>query len=384
MNGFDFLPEIIDLRKCFHRIPEIAGKEFKTCALIRETLSRIPGVEILEPFLGTDTVAVVRGGKGPGVNVLLRADIDALPGTENTGCEFASIHPGMMHACGHDVHISVLIGAVRAIAECRNDFSGTVRFVFQPGEENKAMARDLIAAGALGDPLPDVCAALHVMPGKAAGEISVRPGAMMASCNVFNVIVHGQGGHGSLPCASRSPLVAAAAMIMELQNIVANRIDPRKAAVVSVCRFESGHTDNVIPDTAEFTGTLRSLDNETAGVLEDSLHEICNALAVVYRVKCDVQSNQSYLATCNDPEVVERFCAVVKKLGIPLHILPESAMSSEDFSFYLDRIPGVFFHLGAGVDAPSLHNSAFLPPDAVIENGIRVISAFALECLKDR
>lgn len=384
MEKIYFLPEIIELRKQLHRIPEIAGKEFKTCALIRETLSHIDGVEILDPFLETDTVAIIRGGKGAGVNVLLRADIDALPGTENTGCDFRSTHPGMMHACGHDVHTAILLGVVKAIAEHRDEFAGSVRFVFQPGEEHKSMAKDLIAAGALGDPLPDVCAALHVMPGKAPGEISVRAGAMMSSCNVFKVTVHGQGGHGSLPCASRNPLLAAASMVMELQNVVPNRTDPRRAAVLSICQFESGSIDNVIPDTAEFAGTLRSLDNETARILESALHEICNAIAVVHRVKCDVHSNQAYLATCNTPAVVERFCNVVKTLGIPLHMLEESSMGSEDFSFYLEKIPGVFFRLGAGVDAPSLHNAAFLPPESAIENGIKAMTAFALEYLKNR
>jgi amidohydrolase len=205
---------------------------------------------------------------------------------------------------------------------------------------------------------------------------------MMASCNVFNVTVTGQGGHGSLPCASRSPLVAAAAMVMELQNVIANRIDPRKAGVLSICRFKSGEIDNVIPDQAEFSGTMRSLDNETARLLERSLHEICNALAVVHRVQCQVNSDQCYLVTDNAPEAVEQFCSVVKGLGIPLHILPESAMSSEDFSFYLEKIPGVFFHLGAGADTPSLHSSAFLPPESCMENGIKIMSAFALDSLR--
>ena len=215
--NIDFLPEIISLRKKFHQIPEIAGKEFKTCALIRETLSTIEGVKILPPFLETDTVALVEGGKGPGPHILLRADIDGLPVEEESGCDFPSQHPGMMHACGHDMHTAMMIGVVKAIAARRHEFAGTVRFVFQPGEENKAMAKDLVEAGAMGDPLPQVCAALHVMPGKPVGHISVKEGAMMASSNHFKVVIHGQGGHGSLPCASRNPLVAAAAMVMELQ-----------------------------------------------------------------------------------------------------------------------------------------------------------------------
>jgi hippurate hydrolase len=153
---------------------------------------------------------------------------------------------------------------------------------------------------------------------------------------------------------------------------------------LSICRFQSGEIDNIIPETAEFSGTLRSLDNETARILEDSVHEICHAAAVIHRVRCDVFTDQCYLATCNAPEPTERLCKVVKELGIPLHILEDSAMSSEDFSFFLAKAPGVFFRLGAGEDMVSLHNPRFFPPEEVMENGIKVMTAFALESLKEQ
>ena len=382
MEDKELFAACADLRHRLHRIPEIAGKEFETSALIRETLAGIPGVEVLPPYLGTDTVALIRGGKGEGRTVLLRADIDALPGQETTGCAFASQHPGMMHACGHDVHMSVLLGSIMRLAACRQEFSGVLRCVFQPGEENKAMARDLIAAGALGEKLPDVCAALHVMPGRPAGEISLRDGAMMASCNHFKVKIKGQGGHGSLPSGSRSPLLAAAAMVMELQTVVPNRIDPRRSGVLSICYLSSGAIDNIIPETAEFSGTMRSLDNETAVTLEKALHEICEGVASIHRVTCEVDSRQSYLATCNASAPAALFRKAVRAEGLSLYELPDPEMSSEDFSFYLEKIPGVFFRLGAGEKAPSLHNPGFLPPDSVISNGIRAMTAFALEALK--
>ena len=381
MESMPNFEEIAEIRRRLHQIPEIAGKEFKTCAFIREILSSVEGIEILPPFLETDTVVLIRGGKGAGPHVLLRADIDALPGTEETGCDFVSTHPGMMHACGHDMHVAILIGVIRALAAKRNEFAGTVRCVFQPGEENVAMAKDLVEAGAMGDPLPDVCAALHVMPGAPAGDISVKDGAMMASSNHFKVTVLGQGGHGSLPCASRNPLIAASSMVMELQNVIPNRVDPRRSGVLSSCHFESGFIDNVIPEKAVFSGTMRSLDNETAKIMEDALHEICHAAAIIHRVKCDVESKQSYLATCNSTEPVERLCKVVNELGVPLHILSDSAMSSEDFSFFLAKAPGVFFRVGAGVDAPSLHNPKYLPPEEAMVNAINVMTAFALESL---
>ena len=382
MEDKELFAACTDLRHRLHRIPEIAGKEFETSALIRETLAGIPGIEVLPPFLDTDTVVLIRGGKGEGKQVLLRADIDALPGQETTGCAFASRHPGMMHACGHDVHMSVLLGSIMRLAARRQEFSGTLRCVFQPGEENKAMARDLIAAGALGEKTPDVCAALHVMPGRPEGEISLRDGAMMASCNHFKVKIRGQGGHGSLPSGSRSPLLAAAAMVMELQTVVPNRIDPRRSGVLSICYLSSGAIDNIIPETAEFSGTMRSLDNETAVTLEKALHGICEGVAAIHRVTCEVDSRQSYLATCNASAPAALFRKAVRAEGLPLYELPDPEMSSEDFSFYLEKIPGVFFRLGAGENAPSLHNPGFLPPDPVIPSGIRAMTAFALEALK--
>ena len=382
MQAVPFFDEITRLRRELHQIPEIAGKEFKTCALIRETLSTIEGIEVLPPFLETDTVVLIRGEKGPGPHVLLRADIDALPGNEETNCDYPSQHPGMMHACGHDMHAAILVGVIRNLAARRSEFAGVVRCVFQPGEENVAMARDLIEAGAMGEELPDVCAALHVMPGAPVGDVSVKEGAMMAASNHFKVTVHGQGGHGSLPSASRSPLIAAASMVMELQNVIPSRVDPRRSGVLSICHFESGFIDNVIPEKAVFSGTMRSLDNETAQIMDEALHEICHAAAVIHRVRCEVESHQCYLATCNTTQAVKTLCKVVNELEIPLHMLEDSAMSSEDFSFYLAKSPGVFFRLGAGVDAPSLHNPKYFPPNEVMVNGINIMSAFALESLK--
>ena len=206
----DILPGIIEFRHALHRIPEMAGQEFKTSQLIRERLA-VLGLEVLPPFLGTDVVALLYGGRGAGRNVTLRADIDALALEEATGRPYRSTHPGHMHACGHDGHAAMVTGAAELLVSRRDEFAGSVRFVFQPGEENRAMGRELVAAGVLENPAADVVTALHGMPGLPIGTLATRTGAIMASCAHFKVVLRGKGGHSSRPALSRNPVTAAAA-----------------------------------------------------------------------------------------------------------------------------------------------------------------------------
>ena len=379
----DIIDEIVAFRKELHRHPEIAGKEVWTCAEIRRRLAEISGVEILPPFLETDTVAFIRGN-GPGKNVTLRADIDALTVTEETGCDYASEIPGMMHACGHDVHASVLLGVAKLLAARRQEFSGSVRLVFQPGEENLAMSRPLIEAGALQDPRADFVAAFHCFPGMKVGAAGIRVGAMMSSCSHFEVIFKGQGGHGSRPHAARSPLLAACSAVMELQTVVPNRINSQRAGVLSICAIEGGKLDNIIPETTRFIGTIRALDNETADELRTALEEICRAVAVMHRVECDVHfAENGYPATVNPESGVALAKAVMSECGIECIDFPESYMASEDFSYYLNNSPdGVFIMLGAGCDLPPLHNCRFLADEKMIAHGMALMSGIALAVLK--
>lgn len=377
------LPEIIEFRKFMHRNPELAGKEFKTSAEIRRRLAEIPGVEVLPPFLETDTVAFIRG-KGPGKNVTLRADIDALSVEEENDCEFKSLTPGLMHACGHDIHASVLLGAAKILAAHKDEFNGSVRLVFQPGEENLAMARPLIEAGALDNPPADFVAAFHCMPGMPVGTAKMRVGAMMSSCSHFEVTFTGKGGHGSRPHAARNPLIAACSAVMELQTAVPNRINSQRAGVLSICAIKGGHLDNVIPEECSFVGTIRALDNETARELCDALNEMCQAVAQLHRVSCDVRVVPGgYPATVNRVSGVELAAKVLEKCGIEQLEMEESFMASEDFSYYLNKAAdGVFIMLGAGMEQPPLHNCRFLPDERIIAPGIAYMSEIALAALK--
>ena len=370
-------------REELHRIPELAGREEKTCAAIRRELAEIPGVRILPPFLKTDTVAFI-DGIAPGRNVTLRADIDALAQNEDTGASFASEIPGMMHACGHDIHSAVLLGAAKILAAKRHEFAGSVRLVFQPGEEGLAMAGDLIGAGALQDPAPDFSAALHVEPGLPLGTVALKEGCMASSCIHYQVIYSGKSGHGSLPHLAVNPILAAASAISQLQYVITNRIDVLKPAILSICNIEGGKADNVIPETCSFGGTLRALDNETSDELFRIFTEVCESVAALHHVKVEIKvKGNFYPAVINPASGVEIASQVAEKLGFPVKKLRKSAMSSEDFSFFLlNSKDGVFVRLGVGEDLPPLHNAKFLPPAGVIRPGIEYMTGIALAALK--
>ncbi len=371
----ELLPEISEFRHRLHRIPEPAGAEVKTSALIRDELANLD-LEVLPPFIGTDVVAILRGSR-PGRNVTLRADIDALALEETTGAPYASTHPGMMHACGHDAHSAILMGAAKVLAAAGRDFAGSIRFVWQPGEENRAMARELIAAGALNSPEPDLVAALHLLPGLPVGTFGIREGAMMASCTHFRVKFRGRSGHGSRPAAARNPIVAAAAAVGELNIAVTTRIDALRSPTLSVCAISGGKLDNVIPDEAEIRGTMRAIDLETADELAALLREVCCAVARLHRVEVDVELERGYPPTVNNAAATPVARRALEQIGAKWVELPEPSLTAEDFAWYLCRWPGVFLRLGSGEDSPELHNCAFDAPDAALAPGIAWLVAFA-------
>lgn len=372
----EILPGIIEFRHALHRIPEMAGAEFETARAIRERLAGLD-LEVLPPFLGTDVVAILHG-RGPGRNVTLRADIDALRVHEETGAVYASRHDGRMHACGHDGHAAMVMGAAELLASRRDSFDGSVRFVWQPGEENRAMGRDLIEAGALENPRADLVTALHGMPGLPVGVLALRNGAMMASCAHFKVTIRGRGGHSSRPHQAIDPVVAAAAIVVELQSVVSRRIDPQQAAVLSVCRIAGGELANVIPDEVVLEGTARALDMKVAAALETGLREVVEAVSRAHRTRCEIDYRLAYPVTLNAPEPTALARRVIREtVGDERFVeLAASSMEAEDFSYYLQRYPGVYVKLGTGENCPALHNSKFDFPDAALAAGIEYLVNF--------
>ena len=372
----EILPGIIEFRHTLHRIPEMAGAEFETSRAIRERLAGLD-LEVLPPFLGTDVVAILHG-RGPGRNVTLRADIDALRLNEETGVPHASCHEGRMHACGHDGHAAMVMGAAELLASRRDSFNGSVRFVWQPGEENRAMGRDLVEAGALENPRADLVTALHGMPGLPVGVLALRDGAMMASCAHFKVTIRGRGGHSSRPHQAVDPVVAAAAVVVELQSVVSRRIDPQQAAVLSVCRIAGGELANVIPDEVVLEGTARALDMNVAAALESGLREVVDAVSRAHRTNCEIDYRLAYPVTFNAPGPTALARRVIRETvgGERFVELAESSMGAEDFAYYLRRYPGVYVKLGTGENCPALHNSKFDFPDAALAAGIEYLVNF--------
>lgn len=377
----EILPEIIGFRHELHRIPELAGEERKTSELIRKRLESL-GLEVLPPFLGTDVVAILRGGRGPGKNVTLRADIDALSIEETTGAAYCSAHSGRMHACGHDGHTAMVMGAAELLAARRGEFAGSIRFVFQPGEENRAMGRELIEAGALENPKADLVAALHGMPGLPVGQFGVRTGAIMGSCAHFKITLKGRGGHSSMPCNSRNPVTAAAALVCELEGVAGRLVKPQEPAVLTVCMISGGTLANVIPDEAVIEGTARSLSDKADAALEAGLRRATAAVAEAREVSAEIAYRLSYPVTINTPEATDLAREVLCAIGAEWRELTEPSTGAEDFSYYLKRYPGVYAKIGTGEQSPALHNSKFDFPDQALGPGIEYFVAFALAALR--
>ena len=375
------LPRLIELRRTIHSIPELAGMEFETSALIRKVLAETE-IKLLTPFLETDVVGLLQG-KNSGHSVALRADIDALPLNEMTALPYASICSGKMHACGHDGHATILLGTALVLNELRDQFEGSVRFVFQPGEEVAALGRELVAAGALENPAPRHVFALHAHPGKVTGTILSRPGAIMAAAGFFKIIITGRGGHGSQPQNTVDPIVIASQLVTALQSIVARNIDPQEAAVVSVCRFSAGNNENVIPEQALLEGTIRFLNQEVGKKLPELIKRQTEGICHANGAKYTFEYSLPYEPCINDPECVKMVQhTAVELFGKEMYQeMPRSSMGGEDFCYFLKKYPGAFFNLGVGTDSPGIHNPHFNFNDDALENGIMMMVHLALKSL---
>ena len=378
------VPEIIELRHQLHKIPEPKLEEHKTARFIRDQIANTK-LKILPPYLETDTVGILEG-RGPGRNVTLRTDIDALPLEEKTGVPWATEHPGTAHSCGHDGHTAILIGVLRVLNGLTDRFKGSVRFVFQPAEEELGGGRQMIEKGLLDtDPKPNAVFALHGWPELPVGTVAAGSGVVMAAADRFTITVKGIGGHGARPHVAVDPVLTSAQIVTGLQSIVSRNIDPINPAVVSVCTIHGGQTNNVIPDQVVMEGTTRYFDSALQEIIRTRMEEvirgICDSACATYTFSY----RPDYIPLVNDPQAVAFAQSVVEAyLGnqawageVPL------TMEAEDFSFYLNKIPGAFIRLGLGDYAPNLHSPEFDFNDEAIETGITVLTALALETLAE-
>lgn len=375
----DILPEAMQIRHQIHSFPETKFEEQKTMALIRGFLSG-GKIELLEPMIGTDTVGLLRG-EMPGPTVLLRADIDALPLEEASGKDWRSTIPGKAHSCGHDGHTSMLLAAAKVLEESTEELAGNVRFVFQPAEEEIGGGKALVGKDLLDlAPRPDVAFALHGWRDLGLGMVSGAPGPTMAAADSFMVTVRGKGGHGGQPHKTADPIVAAAQAISSIQTIVSRWVDPLKPAVVSVCTIRGGYTRNVIPEEVVFEGTVRYFDKDLQTFIRDKMDSIVGGACASGGCTYTLDFLEGYIPMVNDGGAVSAARSIIAEAlgaGVWTDDHPPS-MATEDFAYYLNRIPGCLLRLGLGTDWPPLHSPEFDFNDDALETGIAVLVSLAL------
>jgi len=376
------LPDIVNIRHSIHQNPELALEEYDTASLIKKALEPA-GIRLLEPFLETDVVAILEGKKGAGGNVTLRADIDALPLQEKTGLPYQSKRDGLMHACGHDGHTAMLIGSALVLSRLKDQFAGSVRFVFQPAEEVVAAGKDLVGKGALKDPEPDAVFALHAWPGTPEGSISSKPEVLLAAADFFKITVQGKGAHGSMPEVSIDPILTAARIVEALQTIASRRVSALDSAVVSVCHICGGTNRNIIPSSVEMEGTTRYVDTETGTKIPEYMEQIIKGVCDSMGASYEFSYTKTYIPTTNNRDIVALGKRVTEDvLGASSWIdLNVPSMGAEDFAYYIRDYPGAMFRLGMGKEGATLHNPHFDFNDKALKNGILFLVSAALEAL---
>ncbi|MEX6508368.1 M20 aminoacylase family protein [Jiella sp. M17.18] len=352
--------EIAGWRRHLHSRPELLYDVAETAAFVADKLTEFGCDEVLTGIGRTGVVGVIHGRGGAGGRMVgLRADMDALPIVEETGAEYESQNPGVMHACGHDGHTAMLLGAARSLCETRG-FDGTVAVIFQPAEEGGAGGKAMIDDG-LFERLPiEKVYGMHNLPGLPVGQFGMRPGAIMASTDEFKITIRGQGGHAAIPHRTADPILIGAAIVQGVQAIVARNADPLKSLVVSVTEFHAGFAHNVIPDTAVVSGTVRSLDAGHRDLAERRIRAIAASIAEAHEASVEIDWDRNYPVTVNDPDESD-FCAeVAREIVGPEKVDPNAPplMAGEDFSYMLEEKPGAYVFIGNG-DTSGLHTPTY-------------------------
>ena len=383
----EILPWLIGIRRQLHRTPELGYQEHKTSACIRQHLQDL-GIDFDYPVATTGVVARISNGQGP--CVALRADMDALPIHEEADIDFRSQVPGKMHACGHDCHTAMLLGAARLLSQFKSRLSGTVKLLFQPAEEGGAGGKAMIDGLALENPRVERILGLHVWPDLPTGSIGSRSGPFMAAVGSLQITIHGVGGHAAFPHSTIDPVLTMAKVICELQSIVSREIDPLESAVVSITTLEGGTAFNVIPASTTARGTIRALTTQRLGFIKQRVEQIARGIAQANRCTAEViWKDTDYPATVNDAHCWD----LVQQIGCEMigqgqvHQI-EPVMGGEDFAFYGEaQVPGCF--VGVGVRNEQIgathfvHNSRFKVDEEALPIGTALHVAFALRSLRE-
>ncbi len=365
----DFAADLTAIRRDFHEHPELGFEEVRTAGIVAAKL-RAWGIEVHEGIGRTGVVGVLRG-KRPGRTIGLRADMDALPIDEQTNLPWASKTPGVMHACGHDAHTTMLLGAARYLAETR-DFAGTAVFIFQPAEEGLGGARAMLAEG-LFERFPcDEIYGMHNSPYHAPGIVGVKPGPAMAGANFFDIRVDGKGCHAAMPETGIDTIVIATALVQQLQTIKARNVPAAAPLVLSVTQIHAGAAYNVIPDTATLTGTVRYFDRAVADMVTARMQAICDGLAAAYGVEIRLDMRNVFDVLENDPALSQAMVAVAQEfVGEAAAIKSDIVMGSEDFADMLQVVPGAYCTIGHEGTVP-LHNPGFVLDDKMLPLGAAI------------
>ncbi len=384
--------QVVEWRRDIHANPELGMQEFRTAALVAEHLRSL-GLEVQTGVGRTGVVGVLRGGR-PGPVVALRADMDGLPVTELADVPFASKatamwqgrEVGVMHACGHDNHVAILMGVASVFAEMRDELPGTVKFLFQPAEEGPGGAEPMLADGAFDEPTPDAVFGLHVFP-MPVGTISYRPGGMLASSDALRIVVRGTQTHGAMPWGGVDPIVTASHIVVGLQTVVSRQVDLTDSpAIVTIGSIEGGNRNNIIPDTVVMTGTIRSLNPDTRTLLHERVRRTAEQVAASQGAGAEVQIDLGYPVTVNDPGLTQRMLPTLRRVAGDGVTLVPPATGAEDFSYFAEEAPGLFIGLGVTPpEDPSMahpnHSPYFYADERALIIGVRAMAGLAVDFL---
>lgn len=390
------MPDVVAWRRDIHQHPELGNREFRTAGIVADHLTRL-GMEVHTEIAHTGVVGILRGGR-PGPAVALRADMDALPVTEEVDLPFASTvrtvfngqEVGVMHACGHDNHVAILMGAAEVLAGIRDELPGTIMFIFQPAEEGPPPGEEggaeLMLKEGLFDLLhPDAVFGLHVVPAP-VGSIAVRKGGMMASSDSFRITVHGQQTHGAQPWAGIDPIVVASQIVLGLQTITSRQLNATTTpSIVTVGAINGGVRSNIIPDTVEMIGTLRTFDADTRIQIHERVERTATQIAASAGASVDVEISLGYPVTANDHDLVDQMEPTLRRVAGEQFSEAALSTGAEDFSYYAQEVPGLFFFLGVASDDPSMvhpnHSPLFYADERALPVGVQAMTALALDFL---
>ena len=390
------MPNVVAWRRDFHEHPELGNREFRTSEIIASHLRNL-GMEVQTGVAHTGVVGVLRGGEGP--VVALRADMDALPVTELVDLPFASKavgeyqgkEVGVMHACGHDNHVAILMGVAEVLASMGDELPGTVKFLFQPAEEGTpdqsvGGAELMLQEGAYDPPKPDAVFGLHVFP-YPVGVIATRSGGLMASSDFYRITVKGKQTHGAVPWAGVDPIVTASQIVLGLQTIVSRQLDATLTpSIVTVGKIEGGVRNNIIPESVEMVGTIRTFDAQTRLDIHERVRRTATQIAQAAGAIAEVEIDLGYGVTRNDPELYRQMAPTLEAVAGDNFIEAQQTTTAEDFSYFANEAPGLFLFLGVAPEDPSLvypnHSPRFYADERALPVGVRALTALTLDYMQ--